>query len=317
MSKARQTIAVVPVERLTAHPANIRDDLGDLTEMAASIREHGILQPLTATEHPTLDGRLILLAGHRRLSASVMAGIHEVPVIIRHDITDQAEHLVIMLVENTQRRDLHPVERAQAYQALVNQGLTKSEVARRTGSAASTVTYYLSLLDLDDEDLEDVREGRVNSTTAIAAVRTIRRASRVAQNQPERGRPVAAWFSSTHRLAAQVKAACTHHARRKVGTVGCGPCWETAIRADGGGPVPLEDQDVHEVDEVLVQRILEGQWREPCNPAEKVAVAAAFVKRGGSLRDLGDLTGWRAERYGSNPAMDSRRRSEDVHGATA
>lgn len=239
MSKARQTITHVPVERLTGHPANIRDDLGDLSELAASIREHGILQPLTCTEHVGHGDQLLLLAGHRRLGAALLAGVNAVPVIIRHDVTDESEHLVIMLVENTHRRDLHPVERAQAYGALRNRGLTLSDIARRTGAHASTVSYYLNLLDLDEESLRDVRNGHINSTTAIAAVRDHRQAQRETNGVALRGRPKAAWFSPAHPLAAQVRELCTHPDRRKVGAVGCGPCWEHVIGEqavqNGGG----------------------------------------------------------------------------------
>lgn len=81
MTKPRQTITHLPGEQLLANPANIRDDLGDLTDLAASIREHGILQPITVTEHR--DG-FVLLAGHRRFAAGRMAGLSTFPAIIRH-----------------------------------------------------------------------------------------------------------------------------------------------------------------------------------------------------------------------------------------
>jgi ParB family chromosome partitioning protein len=133
---SRQSVTHLPVDDLFAHPGNVRDDLGDLTDMASSIREHGILQPLTVTERP--EGGHLVLAGHRRLAAARLAGLSRVPVVIRHDVAELDEHLVLMLVENTQRRDLNPMERAEAYDALRNAGLTLSEVARRTGTTPTT-----------------------------------------------------------------------------------------------------------------------------------------------------------------------------------
>lgn len=233
--RARQTVAHVPIERLTAHPANIRDDLGDLTEMALSIREHGILQPLTATEDLEHDGNLLLLAGHRRLAAACLARLDSVPVIIRHGLDDPAEHLVVMLVENTHRRDLNPVERAEAYGALRSRGLTVTEIARRTGAHASTVSYYLNLLMLGPVERQQVAEGELPSTTAIATVREARQEARVAEGAPLRGRPKGgSWFNGTHRLAATVKALCDHDGT-KVGGIGCGPCWERVILDDATG----------------------------------------------------------------------------------
>lgn len=232
MTRPRQTVAHLPIEQLTAHPDNIRDDVGDLSEMAASIREHGVLQPLTATEHPTLDGIFVLLAGHRRLAAAVMAHQPQVPVIIRHGLTDPTEHTVVMLVENTHRRELSPVERAKAYGRLRDQGLTLTEIARRTGAKPSTVSYYLNLLQLDDETLDKVANGEVPSTHAIAAVRDLRQGQRITDGAARRGRPTA-YFGPAHPLASIVRERCNHgHGGVPFGSVGCGPCWEEAIRAD-------------------------------------------------------------------------------------
>lgn len=234
MTKPRQTATHLPVQQLTAHPGNIRDDLGDLAEMAASIREHGILQPLTATEHPTRDRVFVLLAGHRRLGAALIAGLTQVPVIIRHGLSDPAEQLVVMLVENTHRRDLNPVEKAQAYGALRNQGLTQTEIARRTGVTPSTVNYYLNLLDLDEESLEDVRAGVVPSTEAIAAVREHRQQTREQNGYARRGRTrqKVHYFGPSHPLADHARRTCSPQHNKLGGSIACPRCWEATIRAD-------------------------------------------------------------------------------------
>lgn len=239
--RARQTVAHVPIGRLTAHPANIRDGLGDLTELALSIVEHGILQPLTATEDLDHDGMLLLLAGHRRLAAACLARLDSVPVIIRHGVDDLDEQLVVMLVENTQRRDLNPIERAEAYGALRNRGLTIAEVARRTGTPASTVAYYLRVLDLPEEEREEIRIGARPWTVALAQSVAERQEERLRLGGRPKGRPkgrkTTPYFSEQHPLARAVRLLCDHRGRPKVGGVGCGHCWEQAIRDDVAGAV--------------------------------------------------------------------------------
>lgn len=297
MNAPRQTITHVPIELLRAHPANIRDDLGDLTEMALSIKEHGILQPLTATEDPGHPGKLLLLAGHRRLGGATLAGLKALPVVIRHGVANEDDQLVLMLVENTHRRDLNPVERAEAYGALRNRGLTISEIARRTGTLASTVSYYLNLLMLDPVERQEVREGTRNSTEAIATVRDARQEARAQAGAPLRGRPKAAsasWFGPTHRLASTVRAICNHGAA-KVGQCGCGPCWERAIIAEHQG----EDlQPAAKYDESAVLRRLNGDHSAHLRKADRVEVVRRAQARGMSYLDIERLTGiTKVERY--------------------
>lgn len=236
MSHPRQTVTHVPIGRLTAHPANIRDDLGDLTDMARSIAEHGILQPLSVTEDLEHEGQLLLLAGHRRLGAACLARLDAVPVIIRHGLDGEDEQLVVMLVENTQRRDLNPIERAEAYDALRNRGLTIAEIARRTGSSAASISYYLRLLDLPADELDQVRRGTMPVSRALAEVRAERQEERIrSAGRPvgrPKGRQTTPYFSSSHPLAMAVGALCDHRGVPKLGHIGCGPCWERVIRND-------------------------------------------------------------------------------------
>ncbi|WP_447643189.1 ParB/RepB/Spo0J family partition protein [Nocardioides zeae] len=293
--KARQTVTVQPVSRLVANPANIRDDLGDLTEMASSIREHGVLQPLTATE--THGEQLLLLAGHRRLAAAQLVGLASVPVIIRHHIADEAEQTIVMLVENVQRRDLSPVEKAEAFASLRNRGLTLTEITRRTGVRQSTVSTLLALMDLDEQSRKEIREGHVNAGDAIAAVREVRRARREAAGTPERGRPVVVepyHFDLEHPLSPQVARICGHTTRPRVNkSLGCGQCWEAVIRADAtGSPMPEAA-----FDEVVVARIVAGRTDVHATPADRFEVARRWRAQGRSLSDLGARTGWNVAHY--------------------
>lgn len=242
MSRPRQSVTHVRVDQLTAHPANIRSDVGDLTEMALSVAEHGILQPLTATEDPNHDGKLLLLAGHRRLGAAILAKLDVVPVIVRHGLTDPAEQLIVMLVENTQRKDLNAMDRAEGYGALRNRGLTLTEIAHRTGTHFSTVSYYLNLLLLDEKAREEVRTGTYTAAAAVADVREKRQEARTQAGTPLRGRRplMGGWFNTEHRLARIVHTNCTHHDRPQVGKLGCGPCWEATIVAEAAGTLAVQ-----------------------------------------------------------------------------
>lgn len=239
MTKPRQSIRHLRLHEIVPHAGNVREAVGDVTDLARSIGEHGILQPLVVTEHPTEYDRWLLLAGHRRLAAAKEAGLGAVPVVIRHGLEeDQAEQILVMLVENCQRKDLGPVEKAEAFGALRNRGLSVSEIGRRSGLHPSTVSYYLNLLLLPADELEQVRNGEIQSTDAIAAVRVHRQAERQGKSTPKRGRPAIVeppHFGPKHPLAATVQETCEHTTRTKVGRIGCGQCWEEAIRRDAAG----------------------------------------------------------------------------------
>jgi ParB family chromosome partitioning protein len=231
MTRPPQTVKVLPLAQIRAHPGNVRDELGDLTDLACSIREHGILQPLTVTEIPGSD-HYRLLDGHRRYAAAKLAPETKAPVVIRHLVDDPAEHTVVMLVTGSTGRPLSPVEKAKAYGRLRDTGLNLSEIARRVGVSPSQVSYYLNLLHLDEAILDQVDAGEIPATTAIATVREQRQADRAAAGTPPRGRPNV-YHGSTHPLADIVSESCTH--TRSYGGVGCGPCWEHAIRDNAIG----------------------------------------------------------------------------------
>jgi ParB family chromosome partitioning protein len=240
MDRARQSVTHVPVDLLIEHPSNVRDDLPGVSEIAASIKQHGILQPLTATDDPGYPGRLLLLAGHRRLAGARLVGLKVVPVIIRHGVVDPEQQLVLMLVENTQRRDLEPMERAEAYGALQNRGLSIADISRRTGIGVSTISNYLNLLLLSPDEQDRVRSGELSPFQAISALRRERQDSRRLAGEPRLGRPRKApqhggWFGPSHRLADLVRQRCDHPSTSSSihdADVGCGPCWEAVILED-------------------------------------------------------------------------------------
>ncbi|AEJ20884.1 ParB/RepB/Spo0J family partition protein [Gracilinema caldarium] len=140
----------IPLEKLKANPNQPRKvfDEESLQELAASIREHGIIQPIIVEETP--DGTYIIVAGERRSRAARLAGLREVPAIIRNYSDER--RLEVALIENVQRSDLNPVEEAQAYKRLMElTGLSQDEVAARVGKNRSTVANALRLLKLPDD----------------------------------------------------------------------------------------------------------------------------------------------------------------------
>ena len=235
MSVPRQSVRHIQVADLVGHDNNIRTDAGDLVDLARSIREQGILQPLVVTEHPKDEDRWLILAGHRRKAAAYLAGLEAVPCVIRHNLDDTDEQIVVMVVENCQRKDLGPMEKAEAFAVLRRRGMSLQDIGRRTGLSVGTISYYLALIDLDSSTRERVRDGEVAVTDAIDAVRSARRSIRATSGRPQPGRPIVrepAHFTRFHPLAAAVQLMCSHTRRPRVGDSGCGQCWETAIRSD-------------------------------------------------------------------------------------
>jgi len=156
----------IPIDRIRPNPRQPRQrmDQGELDSLAASIREHGVLQPILVTEH--LDGYQ-LVAGERRFLASQQAGLERIPAVIRQ-LADR-DQLELALVENLQRADLGPLEEAHAFQALATDfAMTHEQIAQRVGRAKSTITNTIRLLDLEPGVQEAVLDGRLSAGHARA-----------------------------------------------------------------------------------------------------------------------------------------------------
>lgn len=149
-----------PISAIQPNPHQPRTvmDAEKLAELAASIREHGLIQPLIVTQ----DGaQYTLIAGERRWRASQQAGLEEVPVIIK-EATPQ-EMLELAIIENIQRADLNPLEEAYAYQQLMDEfGLIQEEVAKRVGKGRSTVANLVRLLNLPPDIQQAVSDGDIS-----------------------------------------------------------------------------------------------------------------------------------------------------------
>jgi ParB family chromosome partitioning protein len=172
VSEAGGGVTQLPTSAIQRNPRQPRTRFapGELEELAASIRAHGVLQPLIVTQG-ALPGKYTLIAGERRLEASKQAGLPTVPALIR-EATDQ-ELLEIALVENIQRADLGALETAQAYKHLAEDfSLSHEEIAEKVGKKRVTVTNTLRLLKLPPRLLEalardEISEGHARALLAL------------------------------------------------------------------------------------------------------------------------------------------------------
>lgn len=141
-------------------------DEESIAQLAASIAEHGLLQPIAVRPNPM--GGYKIIAGERRWRAARQAGLTEVPVVVREDVTDQ-QAMELALIENLQREDLNPIEEATGYRQLMDRcGLTQEQAAQRLCRSRSAVANSLRLLNLPGEVTEMLRDGRL--TTGHAKV---------------------------------------------------------------------------------------------------------------------------------------------------
>jgi len=165
-----QGILEVSLEQITPNPRQprVRLDPQKMTELADSIREHGVIQPLIVTEG-SVPGEYILVAGERRLLAARQAGLLEIPVVVR-EATDQ-ERLELALIENVQRADLNPLEMAEAYRQLGEEfGFTHEQIAERVAKSRVAVTNTLRLLKLPRKVKQALAEERISEGHARAVL---------------------------------------------------------------------------------------------------------------------------------------------------
>lgn len=220
--------------RITAvhpDPENPRTELKDIDELAGSIKQAGMLQPIVARY---AGGKLVMIAGHRRLAAAKQLGWAHVPVIIK-TLAREDDVLASMLIENGQRVDLDYVEEARALNTLRIRwdNCSEVELGRRLGRSLNYVNGRLVLLRLTAETQDRLRRGQIGYTAAVQM-------AKIASGKVRPGavgRPGVGHLSGSHPLAKRVNARCVRmgHAKGKgtgVGGVGCGACWEAVIRSD-------------------------------------------------------------------------------------
>lgn len=152
----------VPIAQLSVSGDNMREDVGDLVELADSITRYGILQPLVVEAEA---GGFAVVCGHRRLAAARRAGLKEIPVVVR-ELSDD-ERLALMIVENVHRKHLSPLEEAHAFEKLGERGMSQREVAETIDKSQSYVAYRIKLLSLPEDIQQQVHRGEISLQKAI------------------------------------------------------------------------------------------------------------------------------------------------------
>ncbi len=163
-------------------------DQESLEELAESIKEYGLIQPIVVTKK---DGYYSIIAGERRWRASKLAGLTEIPAIIRED--DEKINSEISLIENMQREDLNPYEKAVGIRTLIdNYGLTQEEVAKKLGKGRSTIANMVRVLNLEPRVLEMAKNGKISEgyCKALLAITDPEKQYRTAIQMLERGSTV-------------------------------------------------------------------------------------------------------------------------------
>jgi ParB family chromosome partitioning protein len=168
-----QGVSVIqtPVDQIDANPFQPRTDFDDdeLQSLADSIRVQGVLQPITIRSHPEAIGRYQIVAGERRFRAAVLAGLTEIPAILRE--TSDSDAAVLALVENLQRQDLNPIEEAEGYQRLLHDfGLTHDALGYAVSKSRAHIGNVVRLLKLSDPIKQKIRSGDLSSGHARALI---------------------------------------------------------------------------------------------------------------------------------------------------
>lgn len=172
----KENVFYVETNKIRPNPDQPRQDFDQdgLKELSQSIRKYGVLQPLLVSkmEEDSTRGRNVyyqLIAGERRLKAAKLAGLPNVPVVIRDDFVTKGAKLEVALVENVQRKDLNPVEEAEAYERLAKEfGLTQQEIASKVGKSREVVANSMRLLGLPKDIKESLRGGILSRAHARA-----------------------------------------------------------------------------------------------------------------------------------------------------
>jgi ParB family transcriptional regulator, chromosome partitioning protein len=184
---ARRGLRDLPIDMISPNPDQPRRhfDASLLEELAESIRTKGVLQPLVVRPAGEAGERFQIVAGERRWRAAQMAGLHQVPALVR-PLSD-SEVLEIAIIENIQREDLNPIEEAVGYRSLIDRfGHSQEQIAQALGKSRSHIANLLRLLNLPDSVQEHLRAGRLTAGHARALI-TASDAEQLAQKVIQKG----------------------------------------------------------------------------------------------------------------------------------
>ena len=249
---------MIAIDRIFPNPDQPRRrfDENAMAELARSIAEKGIIQPLILRPHPARDGEFEIVAGERRWRAAQIAQRHDVPAIVR--AFDDVEVLEVAIIENIQRADLNPIEEARGYRNLIDRfGHTQEKVAEALGKSRSHIANSMRLLGLPEEVLTFVERGDLSAGHARAMI-TAPDPLTLAREVIAKGLSV----RDTERLARTVNAPKTRQTteverkdadtRRIEGdlTAALGMRVRIDHKADGGGTVTVSYRDLEQLDDL-------------------------------------------------------------------
>lgn len=170
LTSLKQEVIEIPLQMIFLNPEQPRKIFREeeLTQLASSIRDYGVLQPILVK--PTAEGSFTVIAGERRYRAACQAGLFTIPAIVRS--MEEEEAALVALVENVQRENLGYLEEARAYKKLMDDfGLTQSEIAQKVGKQQSTISNKIRILSLPDDIQEVLTEHRLTERHARALLR--------------------------------------------------------------------------------------------------------------------------------------------------
>lgn len=159
-----EELKIIQLSEIQKNPYQPRKDFSEekIQELAQSIKENGLIQPIIVRQSPVIGYEI--LAGERRYRASIVAGLSEVPVIVKN-LSDQ-DMMVHSIIENLQREDLNPIDEAKAYQSLIDKGFTHADIAEKMGKSRPYITNLVRLLNLSPSILKEVESGRLSQAHA-------------------------------------------------------------------------------------------------------------------------------------------------------
>ena len=171
-SKSKNNLNVIPIDYLSAGSWQVRKsfDENELSSLSQSIKNNGIFQPIVVVSDKEEKGKYKIVAGERRWRAAQLANIHEVPIIIRDDLSSE-KIVEISLLENLERSDLNPIEEAKGYEDLINEhNYTQEKVAKLFSKSRPYITNFLRLLTLSDEIKSYIIDGKISVGHARAII---------------------------------------------------------------------------------------------------------------------------------------------------
>jgi ParB family chromosome partitioning protein len=252
----------IAVDQIEPNPLQPRAHLEEepLVELAASIREQGVLQPVLVRPAPGRPGKFELVAGERRWRAAAAAGLRTIPAVLRH--LDDRGALEAALVENLQREDLGPLERARAYRRLLEDfGLKQDDIARRVGRSQPAIANTLRLLGLPQEILTSLESGRITEghARALLAVEDGARMLDVWRKVEERGLSVRSTEEMVRRatISREIPTKKSRAASRDISNIEqdlsgkLGTQVRLAVRSGGTGEIRIAFYSIEELDRLV------------------------------------------------------------------